>query len=605
MSIPIERTRNFCIIAHIDHGKSTLADRLIELTHTIDERKMKDQVLDRMDLERERGITIKAQAVRMIYRARDGQDYLLNLIDTPGHVDFAYEVSRSLKACEGALLLVDAVQGVEAQTIANLYLAIENNLEIVPVLNKIDLPAQRAGEVLDELKQILGVSEDETLSVSAKLGTGVEELLEAIVKRVPPPKGSIDAPLAALIFDSHYDIYRGVVSYVRVFDGAIRAGQNVVTMSNNRKFDVGDVGVFHPDMTMLPELTAGQVGYVILGMKEVSQSRVGDTITDVVRGLDTPLIGYKKMTPMVFCGLYTADGENFGDLRAALDKLILNDSSLSFEQESSEALGFGFRLGFLGLLHMEIVIERLEREYNLELIATSPSVVYRVTTSDGAVTMIDNPGRFPDRSRITMIEEPFVAAEVITPASYLSPLIELSKQRRGELLNLEYLTSNRVNARFRLPLSEIIYDYFDQLKSISRGYASLDYHVKDFVESDLVKVDILINNEKADALSFLCHRTVSQKRGRQVVETLRRTIPRHLFQIPIQAAIGGTVIARENISALRKDVTAKCYGGDITRKRKLLEKQKKGKAKMRSIGKVEVPQEAFLAVLKVDRDEKG
>jgi len=605
MAIPIERTRNFCIIAHIDHGKSTLADRLIEFTDTIDERRMKDQVLDRMDLERERGITIKAQAVRMIYEARNGQEYLLNLIDTPGHVDFAYEVSRSLKACEGALLLVDAAQGVEAQTIANLYLAVENDLEIIPVLNKIDLPAQRSDEVLDELAQILGVTENETLRVSAKTGEGVEELLEAVVARIPPPDGDLDAPLAALIFDSHYDTYRGVVSYVRVFDGAIAPGRKVVTMSNGKKYEIGDVGVFSPDMIKLDELSAGQVGYAILGMKEVALSRVGDTITDAERPREHPLAAYKRMTPMVFCGLYTADGENFSDLRSSLDKLALNDSALNYEQESSEALGFGFRCGFLGLLHMEIVIERLEREYGMELISTSPSVVYRVTTTDGTVKMIDNPGRFPERTLVTKIEEPFVEAEVITPASYMSPLIELSKKRRGELVNMEYLTSNRVNLRFHLPLSEIIYDYYDQLKSISRGYASLDYHIKEFRESDLVKVDILINKERADALSFLCHRSVAQQRGRKVVEKLRSTIPRHLFQIPIQAAIGGTVIARENISALRKDVTAKCYGGDITRKRKLLERQKKGKARMRSIGRVEVPQEAFLAVLEVDRDSKG
>ncbi len=605
MSIPIERTRNFCIIAHIDHGKSTLADRLIEFTHTIDERKMKEQVLDRMDLERERGITIKAQAVRMIYRASDGQDYLLNLIDTPGHVDFAYEVSRSLKACEGALLLVDAAQGVEAQTIANLYLALEADLEIIPVINKIDLPAQRADEVMDELGQILGVTEEETLRVSAKMGVGVEDLLEAVVKRIPPPKGSVDETLGALIFDSHYDIYRGVVSYVRIFDGAIKRGRQVLTMSNGKKYEVGDIGVFQPEMTPLDELSAGQVGYVILGMKDVAMSRVGDTITDALRPRLEPFPGYKKMTPMVFCGLYTADGENFDDLRGALEKLSLNDSALFYEQESSDALGFGFRLGFLGLLHMEIVIERLEREYNLELIATSPSVVYRVTTTDGNVELIDNPGRFPDRGRIAMIEEPFVEAEVICPASHMSAVIELSKKRRGELVNMEHLTSNRVSLRFHLPLSEIIYDYYDLLKSSSRGYASLDYHFIEFRESDLVKVDILINKEKVDPLSFLCHRSVSAQRGRQVVDTLRRTIPRHMFQIPIQAAIGSNVVAREDIAALRKDVTAKCYGGDITRKRKLLEKQKEGKKRMRSIGNVNVPQEAFLSVLKVDKDKKG
>ena len=596
--------RNFCIVAHIDHGKSTLADRFINICGTIDERKMKDQVLDRMDLERERGITIKLQAVRLQYPAQDGTTYELNLIDTPGHVDFTYEVSRSLRACEGAILLVDAAQGVEAQTLANLYLALEADLDIIPVLNKIDLPVARVDEVAQEVMQVIGGSREEILSVSAKTGFGVEELLEAVVRKIPPPSGNASAPLRALIFDSHYDKYRGVITYCRIFDGQVKAGDNVVLMSSGRKYEVAEVGIFTPDMQPVDRLASGEVGYIVSGIKTISEARVGDTITYSDKRATEPIGGFREAKPLVFCSFYPSKAEEVGELRDALEKLELNDAALHYEQESSEALGFGFRCGFLGLLHMEIVQERLEREYDLDLVSTSPSVVYHVYLNNGTMQIIDNPARYPDQTRIDRIEEPMVTAQVIVPNKYISPIIELAKKRRGELTNSEYLGADRLNLTFRLPLAEILYDFYDQLKSYSRGLASFDYHFSGYQADDLVKVDILVNAEKAEALSFICHRNEAHYRGRKVVEQLQRTIPRHQFQIPIQAAVGNTVIARMNIAPMRKDVTAKCYGGDISRKRKLLEKQKKGKQRMKMIGSVDIPQEAFLAVLTYDEPKK-
>ncbi|HES58701.1 MAG TPA: elongation factor 4 [Firmicutes bacterium] len=597
--------RNFCIIAHIDHGKSTLADRFIDLCGAVEDRKMQEQVLDRMDLERERGITIKLQAVRLNYPANDGQIYELNLIDTPGHVDFTYEVSRSLRACEGAILLVDAAQGIEAQTLANLYLALDADLEIIPVMNKVDLPVARPEEVAAEIVQVIGGKAGDILSVSAKTGEGVPEVLEEVVRVVPPPSGSADDPLKALVFDSHYDKYRGVITYCRVFSGRVRAKDQLRMMSTNKNYEVGEVGIFTPEMRSVDELGAGEVGYIVSGIKTVEESRVGDTITYAHNPADKPIAGYREAKPLVFCSFYPSQTEQVDELKSALERLQLNDASLHYEQEASEALGFGFRCGFLGLLHMEIVQERLEREYDLDLVSTSPSVVYHVYLNDGSMKVVDNPARYPEQTRVDRIEEPVVAAQVIVQSKYMSGIIELAKKKRGDLTNTEYIGADRLNLSFKLPLAEILYDFYDQLKTISRGYASFDYHFDRYEPSDLVKVDILVNSERADALSFICHRSESHYRGRKVVEQLQRKIPRHQFQIPLQAAIGSNIVARMNIAPLRKDVTAKCYGGDITRKRKLLERQKKGKQRMKSIGNVDIPQEAFLAVLKYDEPKKS
>ncbi|MDQ3023535.1 MAG: translation elongation factor 4 [bacterium] len=596
----LSHIRNFCIIAHIDHGKSTLADRIIDLTGSIDERKMHDQVLDRMDLERERGITIKLQAVRLSYPGLDGNTYQINLIDTPGHVDFTYEVSRSLRACEGALLLVDAAQGIEAQTLANLYLAIEAGLEIIPVLNKIDLPTARPDEVAAEIVSIIGGKPEDILHVSGKTGLGVPELLEEIVKRIPPPQTVPGAPLRALIFDSHYDKYRGVIIYCRVFEGSVKAGDSVLLMSNRHKYEVGEVGTFSPEIQRVDALHSGEVGYIVSGIKTVTESRVGDTITSSIAPAKESIIGYREPKPLVFCSLYTSQAEGVDELRSALEKLKLNDAALYYEQESSEALGFGFRCGFLGLLHMEIVQERLEREYDLDLVTTSPSVVYNAYLSNGDLVVVDNISRYPEPTKTQRVEEPIVSAQVIVPSRYFSAVIDLVKKRRGEFVNSEHIGGDRLNLSFIIPMAEILYDFYDNLKTLSRGYASFDYHFKGYRESDLVKVDILVNSMKADPLSFICHRSESAYRGRKVVEQLQRTIPRHQFQIPIQAAVGSNVIARQNIAPMRKDVTAKCYGGDISRKRKLLDRQKEGKARMKMIGRVDIPQEAFLAVLRFD-----
>jgi len=596
--------RNFCIIAHIDHGKSTLADRFIDLCGAIEDRKMKEQVLDRMDLERERGITIKLQAVRLAYPANDGQVYELNLIDTPGHVDFTYEVSRSLKACEGAILLVDAAQGIEAQTLANLYLALDADLEIIPVLNKIDLPVARSEEVAEEIIQVIGGRRDEILAVSAKTGEGVEQVLEAVVRRVPPPGGSADERLAALVFDSHYDKYRGVITYCRVFDGEVRAGDRLLMMSTDKKYEVAEVGVFTPEMAPVDSLSAGEVGYIVSGIKTITEARVGDTVTFAQQPVERPISGFREAKPLVFCSFYPSLAEDVDELRASLEKLRLNDAALHYEQESSEALGFGFRCGFLGLLHMEIVQERLEREYDLDLVSTSPSVVYHVYLKDGSELTLDNPARWPQVTRIERTEEPVVEAQIIVSSKYMSQVIELCKKRRGDFTGSEYIGADRLNLSFRLPLAEILYDFYDQLKSLSRGLASFDYHIAGYQAAALVKVDILINAEIAEALSFICHRDEAHDRGKKVVAKLQRTIPRHQFQIPLQAAIGNNIVARMNIAPLRKDVTAKCYGGDITRKRKLLERQKKGKARMKMIGSVDIPQEAFLSVLTYDTPAK-
>lgn len=595
-----DRIRNFSIIAHIDHGKSTLADRLIESTGTLSSREMESQVLDKMDLERERGITIKAQAVRINYDAQDGQSYMLNLIDTPGHVDFTYEVSRALAACEGALLVVDATQGIEAQTLANVYLALEHDLEIIPVINKIDLPSADPERVKKEIEDVIGIDTSEAILVSAKTGVGIPEVLEAIVKRVPPPKGEPTQPLQALVFDSHFDPYKGVILYVRVMHGEIKKGMTIRMMATEKFFEVTDVGVFRPDLVAVEKLSVGQVGFFAASIKNVKDARVGDTVTDQNNQATTMLPGYKKATSMVYCGLYPVDTSDYENMRDALEKLQLNDASLSFEPETSIALGFGFRCGFLGLLHMDVIKERLEREYNLSLITTAPNVIYHVYRTNGEMEVIDNPSKLPDQTVIDHVEEPYVNATIIVPKDYVGAVMDLSQEKRGEYSNMTYLDVTRVMLHYSLPLSEIIYDYFDRIKSATRGYASLDYELAGYKESDLVKLDILLNGENVDALSAIVHRSNAQYRGRQLTEKLRKLIPRHMFEIPIQAAIGNKIVARETVSAMRKDVLAKCYGGDISRKRKLLEKQKEGKKRMKQVGNVELPQEAFMAILKMD-----
>ncbi|WP_416181640.1 translation elongation factor 4 [Acidaminococcus timonensis] len=595
-----DHIRNFSIIAHIDHGKSTLADRLIEMTGTLSKREMEDQILDSMSLERERGITIKDQAVQLDYKAKDGNDYILNLIDTPGHVDFTYEVSRALAACEGALLVIDATQGIEAQTLANVYLAMDHDLEIIPVINKIDLPSADVPRVEKEIEDILGIPKEDCVLCSAKTGMGVDQVLEAVVKRVPPPKGDPAQPLQALIFDSKFDSYKGVLLYVRVVNGCLRKGMAIRLMATGKVYDVTEVGVFKPAMVNVDELGEGQVGFLAASIKTVKDARVGDTVTDNNRPAKEPLPGYRKATPMVYCGLYPVENSDYDNLRDALEKLQLNDASLSFEPETSTALGFGFRCGFLGLLHMDVVKERLEREYNLSLITTAPNVIYEVVKTNGEIEMVDNPSQFPNPTVIEHVEEPFVNATIIVPKDFVGPVMELSQDKRGEYQNMTYLDETRVMIHYALPLSEIIFDYFDRLKSVSRGYASLDYELSGYRPSDMVKVDVLLNGDPVDALSAIVHRDRAQYWGRALVEKLRKLIPRQLFEIPIQAAIGSKIIARENVSALRKDVLAKCYGGDITRKRKLLEKQKAGKKRMKQVGSVELPQEAFMAILKMD-----
>ena len=596
--------RNFSIIAHIDHGKSTLADRILEATQTVAKRDMEEQILDNMDLERERGITIKARAVKLDYRAPDGEDYILNLIDTPGHVDFNYEVSRSLNACEGALLVVDATQGIEAQTLANAYLAVDANLEIVPVINKIDLPSADIQHCRDEIEDIIGIEAQECPAVSAKTGLNIQDVLDAIVEYIPAPDGDEDAPLKALIFDSYYDSYLGVVVYIKMIDGVLRTGDKIKMMSNGQAYDVVDVGTMEPfGLKSSGVLRAGEVGYITASIKSVGDTRVGDTVTHFDRSADEALPGFKSAQPMVYAGIYPADGSRYGDLRDALEKLQLNDASLVFEPETSIALGFGFRCGFLGLLHMEIIEERLEREFNLDLITTAPSVIYKVKKRNGEIIMVDNPSNYPSPDEIDVAYEPLVKASIITPTEYVGGLMDLCQDRRGIFIDMKYIDTTRVELHYKLPLNEIIYDFFDALKSRSRGYASLDYELDEYNKSDLVKLDFLLNGDQVDALSFIVHEEKAYARARRIAEKLKENIPRQLFEIPIQAAIGSKIIARETVKAMRKDVLAKCYGGDITRKKKLLEKQKEGKKKMRQLGSVQVSPEAFMAVLKLDDND--
>lgn len=599
--VPVSRIRNFSIIAHIDHGKSTLADRMLQITGTVEQREMKEQFLDNMDIERERGITIKLQAARMKYTAKDGQEYILNLIDTPGHVDFSYEVSRSLAACEGALLVVDASQGVEAQTLANVYLALENNLEIIPVLNKIDLPSAEPERVAQEIEEVVGLDCSDIIKASAKSGIGIESILESIVCLVPPPADTINQPLRALIFDSYYDPYRGVVVYFRVMDGKVKRGDRVLLMASGKQYEIDELGILAPSQLQVEELHAGEVGYLAAAIKTVEDARVGDTITLAQAPAQEPLPGYTEAKAMVFCGLFPTDSDQYPDLRDALEKLKLNDAALSYEPETSSAMGFGFRCGFLGLLHMEIVQERLEREYNLDLITTAPSVVYRVTTTSGEVLEIDNPSLLPPPQKREKIEEPYIKVEIITPETYVGALMDLCQTRRGVFQDMRYFSQTRTNLIYELPLSEVVTDFFDRMKSCSRGYASMEYNLIGYRENPLVKLDILVNGDPVDSLGTIVHRDKAYNVGRALVEKLKELIPRHQFKIPLQAAIGGKIIASEHIPALRKDVLAKCYGGDISRKKKLLQKQAKGKKRMKSIGTVDVPQEAFMAVLRLEQ----
>ncbi|HCW7250384.1 TPA: elongation factor 4 [Staphylococcus aureus] len=595
-----ENIRNFSIIAHIDHGKSTLADRILENTKSVETRDMQDQLLDSMDLERERGITIKLNAVRLKYEAKDGNTYTFHLIDTPGHVDFTYEVSRSLAACEGAILVVDAAQGIEAQTLANVYLALDNELELLPVINKIDLPAAEPERVKQEIEDMIGLDQDDVVLASAKSNIGIEEILEKIVEVVPAPDGDPEAPLKALIFDSEYDPYRGVISSIRIVDGVVKAGDKIRMMATGKEFEVTEVGINTPKQLPVDELTVGDVGYIVASIKNVDDSRVGDTITLASRPASEPLQGYKKMNPMVYCGLFPIDNKNYNDLREALEKLQLNDASLEFEPESSQALGFGYRTGFLGMLHMEIIQERIEREFGIELIATAPSVIYQCILRDGSEVTVDNPAQMPDRDKIDKIFEPYVRATMMVPNDYVGAVMELCQRKRGQFINMDYLDDIRVNIVYELPLAEVVFDFFDQLKSNTKGYASFDYEFIENKESNLVKMDILLNGDKVDALSFIVHRDFAYERGKALVEKLKTLIPRQQFEVPVQAAIGQKIVARTNIKSMGKNVLAKCYGGDISRKRKLLEKQKAGKAKMKAVGNVEIPQDAFLAVLKMD-----
>ena len=598
-----ENIRNFCIIAHIDHGKSTLADRIMEMTGQVAERDMEEQLLDSMDIERERGITIKLTPVRMAYKAKNGKDYIFNLIDTPGHVDFTYEVSRSLAACEGAILIVDATQGIEAQTLANCYLALDNNLEIMPVINKIDLPSADPDETAKEIEEVIGLDGSNAPRISAKNGINIDQVLEQIVTLIPPPKGDDDAPLQALIFDSYYDNFKGVICFVRIMEGQVSPGMKIKTFTGSKQFDVTEVGTFNPHLVPKKTLTAGEVGYIAASIKSIEDISVGDTITGVEKPAAKPLPGYKKVQPVVFSGIYPLDGSRFNDLKEALLKLKLNDASLTFEPDSSDALGFGFRCGFLGLLHMEIIQERIEREFDLDIITTAPSVSYHIYLTDGTMTVVDNPSRFPDVSNIERTEEPVIDANIFTPPDYVGAIMDLCQDKRGVFTDMTYLDAKRVRLKYRLPLNEIIFDFFDGLKSRTRGYASFDYEIAGYEKSDLVKLDMLLNGEVCDALSVIVHKDKAYARGRALAERLKDVIPRQLFEIPIQAAVGGKIIARETVKAMRKDVLAKCYGGDITRKRKLLEKQKEGKKKMRQLGSVEVPSEAFMSILKIDSSD--